>query len=75
MYSIEEYDEAKTIDSEIELPIQINGRVKGTVKVALDSDEETVKNAAHKEIAELLEGKNIVKEIYVKNKIFNIVVK
>ena len=70
-----EYDEAKTIDSEIELPIQINGRVKGTVKVALDSDEETVKNAAHKEIAELLEGKNIVKEIYVKNKIFNIVVK
>ena len=70
-----EYDEAKTIDSEIELPIQINGRVKGTVKVALNSDEETVKNAAHKEIAELLEGKNIVKEIYVKNKIFNIVVK
>ena len=70
-----EYDEAKTIDSEIELPIQINGRVKGTVKVALDSDEETVKNAAHKEIAEFLEGKNIVKEIYVKNKIFNIVVK
>ena len=70
-----EYDEAKTIDSEIELPIQINGRVKGTVKVALDSDEETVKNAAHKEIAELLECKNIVKEIYVKNKIFNIVVK
>ena len=70
-----EYDEAKTIDSEIELPIQINGRVKGTVKIALNSDEETVKNAAHKEIAELLEGKNIVKEIYVKNKIFNIVVK
>ena len=70
-----EYDEAKTIDSEIKLPIQINGRVKGTVKVALNSDEETVKNAAHKEIAELLEGKNIVKEIYVKNKIFNIVVK
>ena len=70
-----EYDEAKTIDSEIELPIQINGRVKGTVKIALNSDKETVKNAAHKEIAELLEGKNIVKEIYVKNKIFNIVVK
>ena len=70
-----EYDEAKTIDSEIELPIQINGRVKGTVKVALNSDEEAVKNAAHKEITELLEGKNIVKEIYVKNKIFNIVVK
>jgi len=70
-----EYDEAKTIDSEIELPVQINGKVKGTVKVALDSTEDVVKELAHKEFAELLEGKTIVKEIYVKNKIFNIVVR
>ena len=69
------YDEAKTVDSEIEIPVQINGKLKGTIKVATDSDEETVKSAAHKEVAELIEGKNIVKEIYVKNKIFNIVVK
>lgn len=69
------YDEAKTIDNEIEIPIQINGKLKGTIKIALDSPENTVKELAHKELANLLEGKNIVKEIYVKNKIFNIVVK
>ena len=70
-----EYDESKTIDSEIEIPVQINGKLKGTIKVANDSDEETVKALAHKEFAELLDGKTIVKEIYVKNKIFNIVAK
>ena len=70
-----EYDESKTIDSEIEIPVQINGKLKGTIKVANDSDEETVKALAHKELAELLDGKTIAKEIYVKNKIFNIVAK
>jgi len=70
-----EYDEAKTIDSEIELPVQINGKVKGTINIALDATEDVVKEAAHTELAELLDGKTIVKEIYVKNKIFNIVVK
>ena len=69
------YDESKTIDSQIELPVQINGRLKGTIKVALDSAEDSKKEVAHKELADLLEGKTIVKEIYVKNKILNIVVK
>lgn len=70
-----EYDESKTIDDTIELPVQINGKLKGTVMIALDSDEQTVKDKIHAELAELLADKNIVKEIYVKNKIFNIVVK
>ena len=70
-----EYDEAKTIDDEIELPIQINGKLKGTVSIVLDSDEETVKNAVHEKISGLLDGKQIVKEIYVKNKIYNIVIR
>ena len=70
-----EYDEAKTVDSEIEIPVQVNGKVKGTVTIALDSDEKTVKEKAHVVVKELIEGKTIVKEIYVKNKIFNIVVK
>jgi len=70
-----EYDEAKTIDNEIEIPVQINGKVKGTVKVALNADEATVKETAHTALADLLEGKAIVKEIYVKNKIYNIVVR
>lgn len=69
------YDESKTIDSEIELPVQINGKVKGTITVSLDSEESNVKEKVHAELAELLNGKNIVKEIYVKNKIYNIVVK
>lgn len=69
------FDEAKTIDEEIELPIQINGKVKGTIVISLDADEQTVKDSAHKELANLLEGKNIIKEIYVKNKIYNIVIR
>ena len=71
------YDEAKTIDSEIEIPIQFNGKLKSTVTIALNSDEETVKEVVHKNetVCELLEGKTIIKEIYVKNKIYNIVVK
>ena len=71
------YDEAKTIDSEIEIPVQFNGKLKATVTVPLNSTEETVKEVVHKNetVCGLLEGKNIVKEIYVKNKIYNIVVK
>ena len=71
------YDEMKIIDEEIKLPIQINGKVKTTITIPLDSDEETVKNIAHNNstIMRVLEGKNIVKEIYVKNKIYNIVAK
>lgn len=71
------YDEMKIIDEEIKLPIQVNGKVKTTITIPLDSDEETVKNIAHNNstIMRVLEGKNIVKEIYVKNKIYNIVAK
>ncbi|MBE5819418.1 MAG: leucine--tRNA ligase [Clostridiales bacterium] len=69
------YDEAKTIDSEKEIPVQINGKVKATVKIALDEEESSVKEKVHSAVENLLEGKNIVKEIYVKNKIYNIVVK
>ena len=72
-----EYDEAKTIDDEIEVPVQINGKLKGLVKVVKDADEEMVKEEAHKleTVQKAVEGKNIVKQIYVKGKIFNIVVK
>ena len=69
------YDETKTVDDEIELPIQINGKLKGTVAISIDSDEETIKSLVHEKISNQLEGKQIVKEIYVKNKIYNIVVK
>lgn len=69
------YDEEKTIDSKIEIPVQFNGKVKLTVEIALDSEEEIVKELVHSKIQGMLDGKEIVKEIYVKNKIYNIVVK
>ena len=69
------YDEAKTIDDEIEIPVQVNGKLKTTVMIALDEEEASVKEKVHEVIAGKLDGKNIVKEIYVKNKIYNVVVK
>ncbi len=74
-YSWPEYDEAKTIDDEITLPIQFNGKLKTTISISLDEDETSVKSKVHEAIDSKLDGKTIVKEIYVKNKIYNIVVK
>ena len=70
-----EYDESKTIDNEITLPIQFNGKLKTTISISLDEDEASVKAKVHDAIDSKLDGKTIVKEIYVKNKIYNIVVK
>ena len=70
-----EYDENKTINTEITLPIQFNGKLKATIQIALDEDETFVKQKVHEAIDSKLDEKNIVKEIYVKNKIYNIVVK
>ena len=74
-YSWPEYDEAKTVDDEIEIPIQFNGKLKATVMINLDEDESSVKNKVHAVIDDKLDGKSIIKEIYIKNKIYNIVVK
>ena len=70
-----EYDESKTIADEITLPIQFNGKLRGTIQISLDEDESSVKEKVHKAIDSKLDGKTVVKEIYVKNKIYNIVVK
>lgn len=69
------YDEEKTIADEITLPIQFNGKLKTTIQIVPDEDEASVKQKVHEAIVSKLEGKTIVKEIYVKNKIYNIVVK
>ena len=69
------FDDTKTIDDEIELPIQVNGKLKATIMIAKDSDESVVKDLVHQKISSTLEGKTIAKEIYVNNKIYNIVVK
>ena len=70
-----EYDETKIVDNEKEIPIQVNGKLKATIMIAVDEDESSVKEKAHKAIEDKLDGKQIVKEIYVKNKIYNVVVK
>ena len=72
-----EYDENKTIEDKIEIPVQINGKLKATISINRDADQDEVKQAvnANETIKNAIAGKNVVKEIYVKNKIYNIVVK
>ena len=72
-----EYDETKIVEDEVEIPVQINGKVKATISVPVDLTEAEIKEIIHKNenISNLTNGKTIVKEIYVKNKIYNIVVK
>lgn len=69
------YEESKTIDDEKEIPVQVNGKLKTTVMISLDEDEASVKEKVHSALEGKLDGKSIVKEIYVKNKIYNVVVK
>ena len=72
-----EYDETKTIDNEIEIPVQINGKVKATITIPLNAEESEVKEIVNNNetVRTAIAEKNILKEIYVKNKIYNIVVK
>lgn len=71
------YDESKTVDSAVEIVVQVNGKVKARLTIAVDEAKEDIiaKAKADSAIAALMEGKNIVKEIYVPNKLVNIVVK
>ncbi|MGR7914541.1 leucine--tRNA ligase [Finegoldia sp. P1-F-LS] len=72
-----EYDESKTILDVIELPIQVNGKLRATVEINREASEDEVYEKAVKDdvVAKYLEGKNVVKKIYVKGRIFNIIVK
>ena len=69
------FDESKTISDEINLPIQINGKLKANIQIVVDESEESIKEKVHSAIENKLDGKTIVKEIYVKNRIYNIVTK
>ncbi|MDU1642818.1 leucine--tRNA ligase, partial [Peptoniphilus harei] len=72
-----EYKEELTIDNEIELPVQFNGKVRYTIKIERDASQDEVFEIAEKDelFAKNTEGKNIVKKIYIPNKIVNMVVK
>lgn len=71
------YDENKIQQATIEVPVQINGKVRAKITVSSEATEDEIKAVAHEDenIIRLLDGKNVVKEIYVKGKIYNIVVK
>ena len=68
-------DESKLVETEIEVPIQINGKLRTVVKVSVDAGQEEILNIAKENLKEQLAGKEIVKVIFVPGKIFNIVVK
>lgn len=71
------YDPEKTVDAEVTIAIQVGGKLKGTIQIAKDSEEETVLAAVKQEpkIVKLLEGMDIVKTIVVPNKIVNLILK
>ena len=71
------YDEEKTKDDTVNIAVQVNGKLKNAIAVPADADQGTVEALAKADpkVASAIEGKQIVKEIYVKNKIFNIVVR
>ncbi len=72
-----EYEESKTIDAQTEIAVQVNGKLRATVVVPTDAPKEDVFAAAKadEKIAALVNGKTIVKEIYVPGRIVNIVCK
>ncbi|MEG0364750.1 MAG: leucine--tRNA ligase [Erysipelotrichales bacterium] len=71
------YDETKIVDSSITIVVQVNGKVRAKIATNLDIQEDEFKEIAYanENVKTHLEGKNIVKEIFVKNKLLNVVVK
>ena len=71
------FDEAKTIDATVEISVQVNGKPREILSIAVDADQEAAEKAglALQKIAKLVEGKRIVKVIYRAGKILNFVVK
>ncbi len=72
-----EYDESKTVASSVEMAVQVGGKLKGTITVPVDSNQESVVEAAkaNEKVAKAIAGMQIVKVIHVKNKLVNLIVK
>ena len=71
------YDESKTVASTAEMAVQVSGKFKGTIIVPMDSNQDTVVEAAkaNEKVAKAIAGMQIVKVIHVKNKLVNLIVK
>ena len=72
-----EFDASKIVEDEVEVPVQVNGKLRGVVKVPKEATQDEIMEVAKntEAISEYLEGKEIVKVIFVKGRIFNVVVK
>ena len=72
-----EYDEAKTVDATREMAVQVNGKLKTTITVPSDSEDSVIIDAAcaDEKIKRLMDGKQLVKTIVVKNKLVNLIIK
>lgn len=72
-----EYEEAKTIEDEVEIAVQINGKVRAVLMAGNEEEQDSVREKimAVEAVASAIEGRTLVKEIYVKGRIYNIVVK
>ena len=71
------YNKEKLVDDTVTIAIQVNGKLRGTIDVSLDTEEDEIKKLAleHENVKKNIKGKEIVKVIVIKNKIVNIVVK
>ena len=71
------FEDKWLVDDEIELPVQVNGKVKARVNVPADADQDGVFDVvlADEKVASLTDGKNVVKKIYVPGRMVNLVVK
>ena len=72
-----EYDESKTVASHVEMAVQVLGKLKGTINVPVDSEQDFIVETAkqNEKVARAIDGKTIVKVILVKNKLVNLIVK
>jgi len=72
-----EVDPAGLVEDSVNIAVQVNGKVRSTIQIPVDSEEKNVKEVAFRDekVLKHIDGKKIVKEIYVKNKIYNIVAK
>lgn len=72
-----QYDPAKCIDESVEIVVQVNGKIRGRIVIPMDADQDTALATAHAdaEIKASLEGKQVMKLVYVPNKLLNFVVK
>jgi len=72
-----QYDESKTLESNVTIAVQVMGKLRSTIEVPLDSDDENVLNSALKDskINALIGGKEIIRSIIVKNKLINLIIK